>query len=182
MSTPKTIDVTAGTPVVLSLPAERTPLLIVSASADNAPVAEVVSQTAARGAGGRGGAGRGGGAAQPMFLAERVVPVRAWWRVTTEGAVQRSLDAGTTWNPVFIDGPQEFLAGSAPYQNVCWLVGRQGVVYRTISGTAFTRAAGPVEDDLVAVQATDGLRARITTRDGRVFVTVDGGATWTLEG
>jgi photosystem II stability/assembly factor-like uncharacterized protein len=69
-------------------------------------------------------------------------------------------------------------AGSAPEDQVCWLVGRAGVVYRTTDGTHFTHVSFPEPVDLVAVRGTDAQTATVTDATGRTYRTADGGKTW----
>jgi len=132
------------------------------------------------GGGGRGGAVAGGAApaaATPPPDAAPPVPfVR--WRVFPSGVVQRSTD-GTTWTPLTIDPPAPgLIAGSAPYSNVCWLVGRGGLVLLALDGEHFNRVAFPEAVDLISVQASSARVATIGAADGRTFSTADGGFSW----
>jgi hypothetical protein len=139
------------------------------------------------GGGGRGGgrAGRGGavagGAAPPATppppeAAPPAPLVR--WRVFPSGVVQRSTD-GTTWTPLTIDPPAPgLIAGAAPYSNVCWLVGRGGLVLLALDGEHFNRVAFPDPVDLISVQAPSARAATIGAADGRTFSTADGGFSW----
>lgn len=104
-------------------------------------------------------------------------PVR--WRVAA-AAVERSIDSGRTWERLDLDPPFTLNAGSAPFQNVCWFVGQDGVVFRTTNGTSFERMTPPDKVHLLVIVATDALRAMVTAADGRVFETTDGGVTWTV--
>lgn len=88
------------------------------------------------------------------------------------------MNGGAAWLPVTIDVTRRLAAGSAPYQDVCWLVGSAGAVYRTTNGTDFTVVRFPEPVDLIAVEATDADRVRVTAVDGRIFTTTDGGLTW----
>ena len=72
----------------------------------------------------------------------------------------------------------ELIAGSSPARDVCWIVGRGGLVLLSTNGLTWQAAAVPEPIDLVAVSATDAKTATITTSDGRRFSTTDGGATW----
>jgi hypothetical protein len=133
---------------------------------------------AGRGAGRGGGGGRGGivAAAAPAINAP---PAR--WRVLASGAIERSADAGTTWMAVARPAaPVTLTAGSAPSGLVCWLVGRGGAVLLTTDGSRFDQVIFPLPVDLSAVQASDARQAIVTTIDGRIFATTDGGTTWTL--
>jgi photosystem II stability/assembly factor-like uncharacterized protein len=78
------------------------------------------------------------------------------------------------------DGAQPVVltAGSAPARDVCWIVGRAGLVLLSNTGTAWQRRPFPEAADLTAVRAIDARTAVVTTADGRQFSTADGGATW----
>lgn len=116
--------------------------------------------------------GRGGS------RADTVSSVR--WRVLVSGQVQRSTTGGATWDAVVLDPPAvSITGGAAPSPPVCWLVGRGGVVLLTLDGVTFTRVTFPETTNLRAVSAIDARQATVTTADGRVFATIDGGATWT---
>ena len=100
------------------------------------------------------------------------------WRVTG-AVVQRTVDAGSTWAAIAADITPQMTAGAAPSPAVCWLAGREGVVWlSTDGGATWYRAASPVTTDLSAIRATDARNAVVTTADGREFVTTDGGRTW----
>ncbi len=100
------------------------------------------------------------------------------WRVGAGGAIHRSTDAGKTWVPHESGVTLELFSASAPSRDVCWIVGRSGVVLLTTDGATWRRLTFPEPADLRAVVATDARTAAVTTRDGRVFRTFDGGFTW----
>lgn len=83
------------------------------------------------------------------------------------------------WGSAPIDAAGELTAGSSPSADVCWVVGRGGVVRRSINGQTWQRVSFPEMADLSGVQATDGRSATVSTADGRSFRTSDGGMTWT---
>jgi photosystem II stability/assembly factor-like uncharacterized protein len=70
--------------------------------------------------------------------------------------------------------------GSSPSRDVCWIVGRAGVVLVTADGATWQRRSVPGSPDLTGVRAVDQRAATVTTADGRQFATLDGGVTWTL--
>jgi hypothetical protein len=123
---------------------------------------------------GRGGAAGGRSAA----AAERVATPTILWRVLPSGEVGKSIDGGKSWNPIVIDPPAWITNGAAPSPVVCWLVGRGGTVLLSTDGTRFTRVTFPQTVDLRSVAAIDANQATVTTADGRVFTTSDGGKTW----
>lgn len=73
----------------------------------------------------------------------------------------------------------EVTARSSPSPEVIWTVGRAGTVRLATDGRTFVLVPFPETVDLTAVTAEDERRADVTTADGRVFRTADGGRTWT---
>ncbi|MCX6545253.1 MAG: zf-HC2 domain-containing protein [Acidobacteria bacterium] len=102
----------------------------------------------------------------------------ATWRIEPGNRVFRSTDHGTTWQAQSTGVLADLLAGSAASATVCWIVGRNASVIVTTDGARWTPRPFPERVDLVAVEATDGRSAIVTARDGRRFVTLDGGITW----
>ncbi len=99
------------------------------------------------------------------------------WRIAGS-VVEHSTDGGSSWAAVPTGSAAELTAGAAPSTSVCWLVGRGGVVLLTTDGRTWRRVAFPEMTDLSAVRATDARTASVSTADGRVFTTSDGGVTW----
>jgi hypothetical protein len=102
------------------------------------------------------------------------------WRLAA-GVVQRSIDAGRSWQAQSTGSTAVLLAGSAPARDVCWLVGRAGTILLTTDGHTWRRIAGPVDTELTAVTASDASTASVTTAAGRTYRTRDSGRTWTLQ-
>lgn len=100
------------------------------------------------------------------------------WRILTPGSVQRSNDAGATWETQSTGVSAILSSGAAPSKNVCWLVGKGGVVLLSADGRSWLRLPFPQAVDLVSVLATDASSATVTTASGRTFTTVDGGKNW----
>jgi hypothetical protein len=137
------------------------------------PVATTSSTAAATsGRAGGGGAGRG---ARPT--SEASLPR---WRVFTSGTVSKSSDGGATWSQVLLEAGQFVLAGVAPTPQVCWLVGRAGLVLLTTNGQDFKSVTRPTSADLRFVRV-EGNRLIVSAVDGTSFATTDEGRTWTVE-
>lgn len=108
------------------------------------------------------------------------------WRAGKGGVIERSTDAGKTWVSEISSSKEEWLAGVAVSDAVCWLVGRNGAIARTVDGMYWERiappglaaAAGGRFADWTGIVARDAQAAAITASDGRKFATVDGGKTW----
>jgi len=114
------------------------------------------------------------------------------WRLVAPATIQRSTDGGATWTAQSARAPGFGLlqrtdsfqpaviltAGAAPARDICWIVGRGGVVMLSTDGTSWQRRPFPEPANLTAVRATDARTAVVTTEDGRQFSTADGGATW----
>lgn len=102
------------------------------------------------------------------------------WRVGPAGKIERSNDAGKTWNLQNSGVAADLLTGSAPSDNVCWLVGKAGTVLLTTDGGKhWKQVASPISDDLGGVHALDAQRASIwDAPHGKTFATSDGGLTW----
>jgi hypothetical protein len=102
------------------------------------------------------------------------------WRLLPRGRVERSVDNGITWTAQKSGVKVELLAGSAPNEGVCWIVGRSGTILRTTDGGRHWRKVlSPIGGDVAAVQAVDALLATISDADKSArFVSHDGGATW----
>lgn len=99
------------------------------------------------------------------------------WRIAGP-VVEHSTDGGSSWAAVPTGIATELTAGAAPSTLVCWLVGRGGVVLLTTDGRTWRRVAFPEITDLSSVRATDARTASVSTANGRIFSTSDGGLTW----
>jgi hypothetical protein len=102
------------------------------------------------------------------------------WRAAG-GVIEGSTDGGKTWASQLIVLDTEILAGASVSAQVAWFVGRHGFVARVTDGKDWQQRPFPERVDLVAVRASSALDAQVTTMDARVFRTVDGGLSWTLQ-
>ena len=102
------------------------------------------------------------------------------WRVLSAGRIEQSVDSGITWMAQKSGVNVELLAGSAPSEAVCWIVGRSGTILRTTDGGGhWSKVVSPMGGDVAGIQAVDAMTATIfdTAKRAR-FVTRDGGANW----
>ena len=100
------------------------------------------------------------------------------WRFASGGQIWRSADAGSTWHSQPSGVSADLFAGSAPSPATCWVVGAAGTVLLTRDGERWERRPFPLPVDLTSIEARNARNATVTTRDGRQFATLDGGATW----
>jgi photosystem II stability/assembly factor-like uncharacterized protein len=85
-----------------------------------------------------------------------------------------------TWAAQQTGATTDLTAGNAPSADVCWLVGRGGMVLRTIdAGRQWQRVPFPETVDITVVTASNALNATVSSADGRRFQTTDGGGSWT---
>jgi hypothetical protein len=104
----------------------------------------------------------------------------ALWRLQPAGIIERSVDRGLAWSRQDSGTTRGLLAGSAPSDVVCWIVGRRGLILRTTDGGGhWEKVTAPVAEDFSGIRATDALHATILDHGGRAkFVTSDGGVNW----
>ena len=111
------------------------------------------------------------------------------WRIVPPGSIQRTTDGGQTWavvDPVpatagAAPAPAILTGGASPAPEVCWIVGRSGIVLLSTDGATWHARPIPESLDLTSVRATDATHAVVTTATGRQFSTADGGMTWTVK-
>ena len=108
------------------------------------------------------------------------------WRAGTAGTIERSSDGGKTWVSQASPSREDWLAGAAVSDKVCWLAGRKGAIARTVDGAHWAPIAPPAQatgtdgsmPDWTSITALDAQSATIAASDGRRFATADGGKTW----
>ena len=111
------------------------------------------------------------------------------WRAGKGGRIQRSQDAGRTWILQAGAPQQDWLAGAATSDTVCWLVGRNGAIARTTDGEHWVQIASPAVasgasgqfPDWTGVTASSALTATITSSGNQRYTTDNGGQTWRLQ-
>jgi hypothetical protein len=124
--------------------------------------------------------------AKSDFVVLKSATGSALWRGGKAGRIERSTDGGKTWMALGSPSTEDWLAGSAVSDTVCWLAGRHGALVRTIDGQTWQRVPPPVQaagtdgsqPDWIALSARDAASATISAADGREFATTDGGQSW----
>ena len=108
------------------------------------------------------------------------------WRAGKSGTIQRSTDAGGAWTSQSSPLQEDWLAGAAVSDTVCWIVGRNGAIVRTTDGNHWKKIAPPPMaadstgklPDWTGIVAADAKTATITASDQRRFATQDAGKSW----
>lgn len=103
------------------------------------------------------------------------------WRLGMAGLIEQSTDKGLTWTAQTSGTTADLLLGSAPSENVCWVIGGGDTILRTEDGGAhWLPVASPISQNLALIRASDALHATVWDSSRRHgFQTSDGGTTWT---
>jgi hypothetical protein len=178
-------EVVVGAPVAAPSPAPQPSAALASRSMESAPAARPHAETKlspAMGALAVQNLDAASGERMTSLEMREVVIAsphpQVLWRLRLGTVVERSRDAGKTWKEQAVPAGLALLAGAAPSERVCWLVGRAGAVLRTTDAKSWKKLAPPVEADLLRVEARDAESAKVFAVDGTSFVTEDGGKTW----
>jgi hypothetical protein len=116
---------------------------------------------------------------------DRQVPVvspdrNVQWRFGAGGLIEKSVDGGKSWNRQSSNVTDDLLAGVAPTEKICWLVGKNGTVILAADGEHWTRLPFPSKIDLGGIASKDALNALVWDKQNKAkFYTQDGGNTWT---
>ncbi len=105
------------------------------------------------------------------------------WSLSPDGTVQRSESGGRTWQSVSVGTGATFRALSGMGANV-WVGGKAGALYHSgDSGESWTRIVPVVGEqklrsDISHIDFSDALNGAVSTTNGEVWTTSDGGRTW----
>ena len=108
------------------------------------------------------------------------------WMISPQGSLQRSYDSGKTWQIVPVQPDASFRAFSATGTEV-WVAGDAGSLYHSSdSGKNWVRvepatAGHKLQADIKSVDFSDPLKGALTTENGEVWTTSDGGKTWAVK-
>lgn len=105
----------------------------------------------------------------------------SFWSLSTDGQVQRSLDSGKTWQIVPVAGGIPFHAINSIGDDV-WVGGAAGALYHSAdSGRSWTRIQPVFTGDIARIAFSDAQNGAVSTADGEVWSTSDGGQSWRLK-
>lgn len=124
-------------------------------------------------------------AAAPAKSHDFVAPV-ATWNISPEGVPQRSFDSGKTWQAVAVAERVTFRAVSSTGESV-WIGGNAGTLYHSIdAGHSWSRvtpvfANATLQSDITRIEFSDAENGSVSTVNGQVWTTSDGGKNWQLQ-
>jgi hypothetical protein len=110
----------------------------------------------------------------------RIVPR---WTLSSDGTLQRSLDAGRTWATIPVAGNSVFRALAAVGADI-WVGGSAGSLYRSLDAGEHWLQVKPASSgkvltaDIIGVEFTDANHGKLTTADEQIWTTADAGQTW----
>ena len=105
------------------------------------------------------------------------------WTLTANGALQRSLDSGRTWQTIPVPSADQFRALSANGFEI-WVGGANGALYHSADAGHSWLQVQPVAQgqvltaDITGVEFTDSLHGTVTTATKETWTTADAGQTW----
>jgi Photosynthesis system II assembly factor YCF48 len=108
------------------------------------------------------------------------------WSISPRGGVERSLDSGRTWQTLAVGNGATFQAISSVGANI-WVGGAAGALYHSSnSGQTWTKvepafAYKRLESDVSNVEFSDARNGLVSTANGEVWTTSDGGQSWQLK-
>jgi hypothetical protein len=105
------------------------------------------------------------------------------WTLNAEGALQRSLDAGKTWETIPVADKLNFRALATVGFDV-WLGGSGGALYHSSDAGAHWRPVKPAANgqvlsaDITTLEFTDAQHGKLVTTNQETWITADGGRSW----
>ncbi len=125
-----------------------------------------------------------GAAGQNRSMMKTAVSTEPHWRISAEGALERSTDAGQTWRFVRVGEPETMLRSFSSVGHDLWAGGNAGALYHSPdNGRTWARVTVKAGDevlrsDIARVEFTDPQNGAVTTMTGEIWTTSDGGVTW----
>lgn len=118
-----------------------------------------------------------GEASAPRKPSERLLVV------ASDGSLRRTLDGGATWQDISV-GPNVRLRALALSGTTVWAAGDEGALYRSPDAAenwqrvSLSYRQVPMTSDIAKIHFSDPQHGEIVTRDGQIWITVDGGQKW----
>jgi Photosynthesis system II assembly factor YCF48 len=104
-----------------------------------------------------------------------------FWSLSADGEAQRSFDSGKTWQIVAVADGVAFHAISSIGEDV-WAGGAAGTLYHSAdSGRSWTKAEPGFAGDIAHIEFSDAQNGLVSTAEGEVWSTSDGGQSWRLK-
>lgn len=142
--------------------AEASPQDSISETAGSAPTQKIAAMAASKG----------------MFA--RLLPK---WTLNSDGTLQRSQDAGKTWQTISVGNGARFRALAANELDI-WVGGSNGALFHSSDAGEHWTQVEPsangevVSADIIGVEFPDPQHGRITTSAQETWTTDDAGASW----
>jgi hypothetical protein len=120
---------------------------------------------------------QGATAAGGLVLAPR-------WTLSADGTLQRSFNAGTTWETIPVAANAKLRALAAIGTEI-WVGGSAGALYHSSdAGNRWTQvkptsSGRSLTTDIIGVEFTDTQHGKLTLVNGGAWTTADGGQSWT---
>jgi len=105
------------------------------------------------------------------------------WTLSADGTLQRSFDAGKTWQIIPVPGKATWRALAAVGAEI-WIGGTGASLYHSSDAGEHWMQVKPVAGgkalnaDIIGVEFTDARHGKLTTADGEIWTTADAGGNW----
>jgi photosystem II stability/assembly factor-like uncharacterized protein len=107
------------------------------------------------------------------------------WSLSPEGRLQRSFNGGRSWDTIPLSGKKTVLRALAATGPEIWVGGDAGALYHSTDSGQHWAHVMPAANgesltaDVIGIESTDTLHAKLTTSDHETWTTADAGQSWT---
>jgi Photosynthesis system II assembly factor YCF48 len=114
---------------------------------------------------------------------EKALTLAPRWTLSPDGVLERSMDAGRTWETISVPATSALRALAAVGPDI-WVGGAAGALYHSSDmgrhWVAITPAADgkPLTADIIGVTFTDAAHGKLTTANNETWTTSDAGQSW----